>query len=155
MSFKAKGTTRHTPQKHCLKSPPYKKMFAPPVPTLYSSSQPNSDFQSIGSNGGTHDFLQEYVIINSESFVLQIGTKENPYVTLVDAIHPERNGGMYGYDITFVQDIEFNNYSRNAYKIHLETSPHGFKSFKMFIPFHYFPEFNGRCVILKCSSRSH
>eukprot|EP00957_Ditylum_brightwellii_P171357 13044466-Ditylum_brightwellii.AAC.1 len=44
------------------------------------------------------------------------GTKENPYVAVVDAICPERNGEMYGCDITFVQEIEFNNYSRNTYK---------------------------------------
>eukprot|EP00957_Ditylum_brightwellii_P113305 8639802-Ditylum_brightwellii.AAC.1 len=60
--LKALDTPRRTPQKHRLKSLPYKKMFASPVPTLHSSSQSNSDFQSIGSNGGTHDFLQEYGI---------------------------------------------------------------------------------------------
>eukprot|EP00957_Ditylum_brightwellii_P107074 8169744-Ditylum_brightwellii.AAC.1 len=131
MSFKAKDTPRCTPKIHYLKSPPYKKMFASPIPRLNSSSQYNSDFQSIGSNGGTHDFLQEYGIVNLEYFVLQNGTKENLHVTLVNAIYPERNGGMYGCDITFMQDIEFNNYSRNAIKIHLETSPYDFKSFKM------------------------
>eukprot|EP00957_Ditylum_brightwellii_P028547 2156680-Ditylum_brightwellii.AAC.1 len=70
-------------------------MFTSPVPMFHLSSQSNSDFQSIESNGGTHDFLQEYGIVNPESFVLQNGTKENPYVTLVDAIHPDRNGGMH------------------------------------------------------------
>eukprot|EP00957_Ditylum_brightwellii_P071789 5456876-Ditylum_brightwellii.AAC.1 len=54
-----------------------------------------------------------------------------------------------------MQEIEFNNYSRNANKICLETSPHDFKSFKIFIPFHDYPEINGHCVLLKGPSRSH
>eukprot|EP00957_Ditylum_brightwellii_P158888 12093593-Ditylum_brightwellii.AAC.1 len=41
MSFKTKDAPRCTIQKHCLKSPPYKKMFASPVPTLHPSSQSN------------------------------------------------------------------------------------------------------------------
>eukprot|EP00957_Ditylum_brightwellii_P022426 1692210-Ditylum_brightwellii.AAC.1 len=63
---------------------PVPTLHSTPVPMLHSSSQSNSDFQNIGSNGGIHDFLQEYGIIVPEYFVLQNGTKEKPYVTLVN-----------------------------------------------------------------------
>eukprot|EP00957_Ditylum_brightwellii_P118036 9002145-Ditylum_brightwellii.AAC.1 len=72
---------------------PVSLLHSTPVPTLHSTSQSNNDFQSMGNNCGTHDFLQEYGIIDPESFVLQNGTQENSYVTLINAIHPERNRG--------------------------------------------------------------
>eukprot|EP00957_Ditylum_brightwellii_P036852 2790542-Ditylum_brightwellii.AAC.1 len=100
-----------TPKKNFYKSPPYKKMFESPPPV------PISDFSSVASSISRCDILQDYGVSNPESFILQDGTKSNPIVTFVNSVFPERNGGMCGCGITLVQGIEYNSYSRDAYKI--------------------------------------
>eukprot|EP00957_Ditylum_brightwellii_P152097 11580444-Ditylum_brightwellii.AAC.1 len=57
---------------------------------------------------------REYGIVNPEAFILQNGTKTNPFVTFVNTQHLERNDGMYGCDMTYIQGIEFKNHSRKA-----------------------------------------
>eukprot|EP00957_Ditylum_brightwellii_P004870 370928-Ditylum_brightwellii.AAC.1 len=121
-----------------------------------SCSTPKSpgDLYSVASSSVHRDIPQEYDVIDPESFVIQNGTKSDPFVTFVDCHHPERNSGMYGVDITLVHGIEFNGYSRDAFKIFLQASPHDFKSFKMTIPIHEYSQIHGRCILRKGLSRS-
>eukprot|EP00957_Ditylum_brightwellii_P007860 594981-Ditylum_brightwellii.AAC.1 len=108
MSLKTKAHPRHksfiTPQKHHMKSPANKKIASP---------LPSSDFHSVSSDGLGHgdfhsgssvslfpDFIQDYGIDDPKSFILWNGTKAHPFTTFVDSSCPEKNGGMYGCDIT-------------------------------------------------------
>eukprot|EP00957_Ditylum_brightwellii_P028417 2145728-Ditylum_brightwellii.AAC.1 len=105
---------------------------------MSSNDLGHGHFHSGSSINICHDVLQDYGIDDPECFILQNGTKANPFVTFVDSTYPERNGEMCGCDITLVHCIEYNNYLRAAYKIFLEMLPHDFQEFKMFIPLYHY-----------------
>eukprot|EP00957_Ditylum_brightwellii_P190605 14509803-Ditylum_brightwellii.AAC.1 len=78
-----KYTGYSMPQKSCLKSAAKRKNLIAFAYTTF--------------------FYKEYGIVNPEAFILQNGTKTNLFVTFVNTQHPERNGGMYECNITYVQ----------------------------------------------------
>eukprot|EP00957_Ditylum_brightwellii_P131720 10046110-Ditylum_brightwellii.AAC.1 len=148
-------TTNHgTSRKLKLKSPLYKKRISSLMIMPSSTLKSPGDFYSVASSAANMDILQENGVIDPDAFTLQNGTKSNPIITFVDGLHLEKNSGLYGVDIIFVHGIEFNGYSRDAYRIHLDTSPQDFKAFKMAIPIYEYAHFQGQCILLKGPSRS-
>eukprot|EP00957_Ditylum_brightwellii_P187138 14253309-Ditylum_brightwellii.AAC.1 len=109
-----------TPRKTQVKVPFIQGKTTSPMTMPCSTSKSPGDLYSVASSSVHRDILQEYDVIDSESFVLQNRTKFNPFVTFVDCHHPERNGGMYWIDITLVHGIDFNGHSRDAFKIRLQ-----------------------------------
>eukprot|EP00957_Ditylum_brightwellii_P148259 11287992-Ditylum_brightwellii.AAC.1 len=97
-----------TPKKLKLKSPSLKKRTTSPMTMHCSTPKSPSDLYSVSISAVHRDILQEYDMIDPESYVLQNRTKSNPFVTFVDCHHPERNGEMYGVDVTLVHGIKFN-----------------------------------------------
>ena len=127
------------------KTPIKKKIGIPTPPRSISSMVDYSSKQPISTKYGfvDHDFL-----------FIQDGTKSYPYITLVNTKFPERNGGMFGFDISFVSDIQHNNFKRQAFKIRANTSPMDYEAYKMTIPSeNEYSQFAGRCVLLKGPSR--
>ena len=153
VSLKTKPSPRRTFTHFSPTKTPVKTRQIPPTP-------PRSFTSSVGypstqvSSSYFNDFTTSYGIIDHEALILQDGTKENPYITFVDSRFPERNGGMFGYEVTFVSDIQFNNFKRQAYKIRANTTPMDYEAFKMYIPStDEYTQFANRCTLLKGPSR--
>lgn len=146
LSLKKKASPRRPFSHYTPTKTPIKKKFVLPTPPRsistsvdYSSKQP---------------IVTKYGIVENDFFFVQDGTKIYPYITLVDTKFPERNGGMFGFDISFVSDIQHNNFKRQAFKIRANTTPMDYEAYKMTIPFeNEYAQFAGRCVLLKGPSR--
>eukprot|EP00957_Ditylum_brightwellii_P120954 9225063-Ditylum_brightwellii.AAC.1 len=108
-----------------------RQFFASPLPASVagSISDVNTERQT-----AVWDFSQ-YGVYDPEQYILQNSSKSDPFITFVDDQYPERNGGLHGYDVTHVQDIDHNNFERDAYKICVEVSPFDFQEYTMAIPF--------------------
>lgn len=154
VSLKTKPSPRRTFTHFSPTKIPVKTRQIPPTPprscTTSSVGYPSTQASSIYLN----DFTAYYGIVDHEALILQDGTKENPYITFVDSRFPERNGGMFGYEVTFVSDIQFNSFKRQAYKIRANTTPMDYEAFKMSIPStDEYTQFANRCTLLKGPSR--
>ena len=154
MNLKAKASPVRDFSRYSVTKTPIRKKFALP-PTPPRSLSGLVDYSSVqASIGNYNEFAALYGIVDPELLVVQYGTKSNPYITFVDAKFPERYGGMYGFEVSFVSDIQHNNFKRQGYKIRANITPMDYKAFKMTIPSEdKFPHFFGRCTLLKGPSR--
>ena len=145
-----RGFQRYTPNR----TPINKKILVPETPPRSLSGSVDY-LSSQGSTSNFEELTAVYGISEHQTLFVQNGTKSNPYITFVDTNFPERNGGMFGFEVSFVNDIQYQNYKRKGYKIRASNIiPMDFEHYNMTIPpYNYFPQFAGRCTLLKGPSR--
>ena len=119
--------------------PPSHFIFQTPPRIKYSSSKtkknrkkiitspPGSVLSYFGdinsvTSASNQQFLEEYGIADIDPYIIQNGSRSHPFITFVNKKSSEKNGGMHGHDITFVQGIDHNNFLRDAYKICMQVS---------------------------------
>ena len=149
--------TKPSPARSRYTTTPTRKKKYPVPPTPPRSLPGLTDYISTSSQqhfANLDDFYTTYGIVDVEHLIIQWGTKTNPYITFVDTKFPERNGGMFGFQVNFVSAIQHENFRREGYKIRVNVSPLDYEEFEMTIPSeHEFPQFTGRCTLLKGPSR--
>ena len=135
------------------RTPIKKKYSIPPTPPHSLSGSVQDYSPSLGSID-YNDACQIYGITDPEPLLFQNGTKSNPYITFVNTYYPERNRGMFGFEVSYMGDIQFKKFKCQAFKIRAIVSPLDFIAYKMSIPSeHKFPQFKDCCTILKGPSR--
>eukprot|EP00957_Ditylum_brightwellii_P006063 459142-Ditylum_brightwellii.AAC.1 len=93
-------------------------------------------------------------LLTLNPILFQNGTKSNPFTTFVNTDYPERNRGMFGFEVRYMGDIQFKNVKHQAFKVRAIVSPLDFIAYKVTIPSeHKFLQFKDLCTILKGPSR--
>eukprot|EP00957_Ditylum_brightwellii_P148528 11309589-Ditylum_brightwellii.AAC.1 len=96
----------NTPTKTPTRTPIKKKYSIPPTPPCSISGL--VDYPPSRTSINYKGIFEMYGIVDHEPLVFQDGAKSNPYLTYVDTGYPERNGGMFGLEISYVSDIKHN-----------------------------------------------
>lgn len=124
---------------------------SPGVPGWASPAQSVAGTAAISASTGwdslsmTDTFDPETMSLTSD------GTKEKPFVIFVDNEYPERHRE---FDIQYVEDVEHNQYMRNAYHIRKEVAIQDREKWCATIPHGRYPHLAGRIVQIRGPSRS-
>jgi hypothetical protein len=143
-SLSIKPTTMFsTPTKTPKKSP-----FLPSM----TSPNPSVDFAETATE---EEVLEDAVADSILDCRNQKGTKRLPCITLVDCLHPERNGV---FDSTCFEEVEENDSDRDGFHIRRSIDPQDMDAWSAFIPnevdFPRLAPLNGRVLFFKGPSRS-
>jgi hypothetical protein len=132
---------------------PMKKL--PFLPSRMTSPTPSTvDFAETATE--EEDVIEDSVADLIVDFRNQNGTKNRPYITLVDWSHPEKNGHV---DITCFEELEHNDRDRNGFHIRRSIDPQDMDAWNAFIPndidFPRLAPLTGRVLFIKGPSRSY
>jgi hypothetical protein len=145
------NTMFSTPTKNPVKKTPVKK--SPFLPSMASPTPSNVDFAETATE--EEDIMEDSVVDLIFDFRNQNGTKNCPYITLVDCWHPEKNGP---FDITCFEELEHNDRDRSGFHIRRSIDPQDMDAWSAFIPneveFPRLVPLTGRVLFIKGPSRS-
>jgi hypothetical protein len=136
----------NTPTKTPVKKSPF-------LPSMTSPTPSTVDFAETAT--GEEDIMEDSIADQTLDFRNQNGTKNRPYITMVNCLCPEKNGP---FDITCFEELEHNDRDRNGFHVRRSIDPQDMDAWGASIPsavvFPWLVPLTGRVLFIKGPSRS-
>jgi hypothetical protein len=142
---------RTPPREVAFRTTPF---LSPTTTTTTPFLSPTTMFSAASSVQTTESSVVAAVLqqVEALSHFKMDGSSDHPYIIIVDLNKPEAN---WGFEVSFVQQIEHRNFSRDIYHIRKVTGVPQDGEWEATIPFKKYPSLANRAVLIRGPSQDY